>query len=313
MLDVRRLRVLLAVREQGGVAAAARALTFTPPAVSQQIAALEREVGTTLLDRSSRPARLTAAGERLADHAGTVLAGLEAAAADVAALADGSPTGVLRIGVIPTVGRAVLPTVVRRLVASAPALRLHVEQLEPEDSLPALARGDLDVAVASEFALTPRRRDHRTERVDLAVESLLVAVPATHPQPGPSVALEALRDESWLAALPGSSCRIMLQRACAAAGFEPVECGHCSEFDMMLALVGAGLGVALVPAISVPVPPPSDVRILTVDGDRVARTLFASVRRGTAGHPGIRATLAALREAASEVVSGPVRRHDLSR
>jgi DNA-binding transcriptional LysR family regulator len=299
MLDVRRLRVLLAVREQGGVAAAARALSFTPPAVSQQIAALERQVGTTLLDRSSRPARLTPAGERLADHAGTVLAGLEAAAADLAAFTDGGPAGTLRIGVIPTVGRAILPGAVRALAGCAPGLRLQIEQSEPEDSLPAVARGDLDLAVGSEYAMTPHRRDQRLERHDLAVEPLLVAVPSGHREAGDSVALGRLRDETWLAAMPGSSCLTMLRRAGAASGFEPVEGGHCAEFAMALALVAAGAGIALVPAIAVPSPPPDGVRILAVQGGRVERTLYAVLRRGTAGHPALAATLAALSAATS--------------
>jgi len=297
MLDVRRLRVLLAVREHGGVAAAARALTFTPPAVSQQISALERQVGTVLLDRSSRPARLTAAGERLADHAGSVLAGLEAAVADLAAMTDDGPAGVLRIGVIPTAGQAVLPAVVRRLAAAAPRLRLHVEQREPEDSLPALARGELDVVLASEFEMTPRRADPRLDRRDLATEPLLVAVPAGHPCAGPEVTLDVLRDQPWLAAMPGSTCLTMLRRACAAAGFEPVETGHVGDFGMVLALVAAGAGVALVPAIAVPAPVPDGVRILTVGDLRAHRTLYAVVRRGTGPHPAVAAVLDALHAA----------------
>jgi DNA-binding transcriptional LysR family regulator len=299
MLDVRRLRVLLAVREQGGVTAAARALAFTSPAVSQQIAALERQVGTALLDRSSRPTRLTAAGERLADHAVTVLAGLEAAAADVAALAHDGPSGTVRIGTIPTAGQAILPPAVEAVRTRAPHLRVHVEQLEPEDGLPAVARGDLDLAIASEYAMTPRRPDrHRLERHDIGVEPLVVAVPTGHRHAGATVALDRLRDETWLAALPGSTCHVMLRRACALAGFEPVEGGHVGEFAMTLALVAAGAGVALVPSIAVPAPSARPgVRILTVEDPGVERTLYVVLRRGTLGHPAVRTMLDAVREA----------------
>lgn len=307
MLDVRRLRVLLAVREQGGVTAAARALAFTSPAVSQQIAALERQVGVALLDRSSRPSRLTAAGDRLADHAVAVLAGLEAAAADVAALAGEGPSGTVRVGCIPSAGQAVLPGVVRRLAGSAPALRLQVEQLEPEASLPAVARGDLDLAIASEFSMTPDPHDgrdrRRLERHDLGVEPLVVVVPVAHGEPGPDVELQRLRDDVWLASLPGSTCHEMLRRACAPAGFQPVEGGHAGEFAMVLALVAAGGGIALVPSMAVPEPVPAGLRVLAVAGGGVERTVYAVVRRGTVGHPAIHATLDAVREAAGSVIA----------
>src|SRR5262245_1609536 len=115
MLDVRRLRVLLAVQQHGGVAAAARALSFTPPAVSQQMPALERQVGLARLDREPRRARLTAAGERLASHAAAVLARMEEAEAELAGLGGESPAGVVRLGVIPTVGRVLLPAALRSL------------------------------------------------------------------------------------------------------------------------------------------------------------------------------------------------------
>src|SRR5882724_4651971 len=127
MLDVRRLRVLLAVAEQGGIAAAARALSFTPPAISQQIAALERQVDTELVDRSQRTARLTPAGQRLAGHARQVLAGLEAAEADLASL-GGGVRGTLRVGVVPTLGRGLLPGVLAGLAGTAPDLDFQVDQ-----------------------------------------------------------------------------------------------------------------------------------------------------------------------------------------
>lgn len=151
--------MLPAVAEYGGVAAAARALSFTPPAVSQQLAALERQLGVSLVDRSGRTAVLTLPGRRLAEHAQELLAGLEAAESDVAALAhrDGAVQGVLTIATIPTLGRALLPGVLAQLARTAPQLDLRIEQLEPQESLPRLTRGELDLALAAEFALTPRR------------------------------------------------------------------------------------------------------------------------------------------------------------
>lgn len=295
MIDVRRLRVLLAVRENGGVGAAARALDFTSPAVSQQIAALERQVGRPLLDRTSHRARLTPAGERLAEHAAAVLARLEEAESDLAGFGGRGPVGAVAVGSIPTVGRAALPDVVRRLVETAPDLRLRIEQAEPEDSLPAVARGDLDVAVMSQYSRTPRRRDYRLEWHTLAEEPLLVALPAHHALAGGDIALAALSDQPWIAPADPSSCFTMLQRSCAAAGFEPLIVGHCADFAMALALVGAGQGVALVPAIATTGEPADGVHLARITDVPASRTLYAATRHGTAGHPGIAAFVSALR------------------
>ena len=294
MLDVRRLRVLLAVHEHGGVAAAARALTFTPPAVSQQLAALEREAGQALVDRAAHRATLTPAGVLLAEHAAAVLARLEQAEAELAGHGAGGPAGVVRVGTIPTVGTAVLPAVIRDLRAAAPGLVLRVEQLEPEQSLPAVARGDLDLALGGEYALTPRRPDARLHRVDLVDEPVLVALPQGHPSAGAAaVDLAGLAAEPWVAPADPSSCFTMLERACAAAGFAPDVVGHCADFPMALAMVSAGQGLAIVPRIAAA--PPYAVAVpgvvLRPASTPVHRRLFAAVRRGSAGHPALAAVL----------------------
>jgi DNA-binding transcriptional LysR family regulator len=296
MLDARRLRVLLAVQQHGGVAAAARALSFTPPAVSQQIAALERQVGLALLDREPRRARLTLAGERLAAHAAAVLTRMEEAEAELAAFGGQRPTGVVRIGVIPTVGRALLPAALRALGSTAPDLQVRVEQLEPEDSLPAVLRGDLDLAVASEYTMTPRRSDPRLDRTDLGVEPVYVAVPQDHPLRD-GARLGELADQRWIAPAEPSSCFTMLQRACAQAGFEPLVHGHCADFGMALALVAASQGTAIVPAIAAGppyLPPVAGVRLIRTRDPEISRTRYAVTRRGAGAHPGIGHLLAAL-------------------
>jgi DNA-binding transcriptional LysR family regulator len=288
MLDVRRLRVLLAVAEHGGVAAAARALTFTPPAVSQQLAALERQLDVALVDRTGRTARLTAAGQRLADHARQVLASLEAAEADLANL-SGDLRGVLTVGVIPTLGRTLLPAALTDLAASAPGLDLRIEQYEPEDSLPALARGNLDIALAGEYGLAPRRPLAHIQRIDLFTEPVLIAVDHDHRLVGPDVAVADLRDERWIAPAAGSSCDVLLQRSCALAGYEPHVVAHCADFEVAVALVGAGHGVALVPGIAASAANAcrdgTSVRFLRAQNPRINRTLYAAIRQGTQQHP----------------------------
>lgn len=293
MLDVRRLRVLLAVAEHGGVAAAARALSFTAPAVSQQLAALERQLDVALVDRSGRTAVLTASGQRLAEQTRTVLALLEAAEAD---LADhsGAPRGVLRIGSVPTLGRALLPGALAQLAVVAPQADLRVEQLEPEDSLAALARGDLDLTLAGEYALTPRRPQVEVERLDLAIEPVHVAVPAHHPLAGGhDVHLSDLRTERWIAPATGSSCALLLERSCANAGYEPHVVARCADFAMAAALVGAGHGIALLPACAAIVRP-GPVRLLHPVDPPIHRTLYAATRPGTRRQPLVACLLDAL-------------------
>lgn len=302
VLDVRRLRVLLAVAEHGGVAAAARALSFTAPAVSQQLAALERQLDVALVDRSGRTAVLTAPGQRLAEQARAVLALLEAAEAD---LADhtGAPRGVLRIGSAPTLGRALLPGVLARLAVVAPQLDLRIEQLEPEDSLVALARGDLDLALAGEYALTPRRAQVGVERLDLVTEPVHVAVHAGHPlADGHDVHLSDLRTERWIAPATGSSCALLLERSCAIAGYEPHVVARCADFAMATALVAAGHGVTLLPACAATDPPPK-VRLLHALDPPIRRTLYAATRPGTRRQPILACLLDTLAAQAQHLVT----------
>lgn len=302
MLDVRRLMVLLAVREHGSIAAAAQALSFTPPAVSQQVAALERQVGTALLDRGRRRVRLTDAGERLAGHAERILAQLESAAAEMATINDHAG-GVLRIGTLATAGTTLLPGALLRLRETAPALEARVEQMEAGHSLPALKRGDLDVAIAGEYDSVPQRLDPTIERVDFLTEPVFVAVPVDHRLDGPAARLSDLRADPWVAAAPGSACLTLLERACGLVGFTPDVVAHCGDFAMALEMVRARVGVALVPAIATQPAgrPPPGVRYLTPREPTVGRTLFLAVRRGGAGRPAVQRLRDALVEAAARV------------
>ncbi|SCL16705.1 transcriptional regulator, LysR family [Micromonospora rhizosphaerae] len=302
MLDVRRLRVLLAVAEHGGVAAAARALTFTPPAVSQHIAALERQVGLPLVDRSGRTARLTANGHRLAGHARQVLAALEAAEADMATI-GGTLRGTLTIGTIPTLGVALVPAVLATLRVTAPEVDLRIEQREPEDSLPALTRGELDLALAGEYGLAPHRRPVHQDRIDLFTEPLLVAVAADHHLTGPDVDLAELRDERWIAPAAGSSCETILQRSCALAGYEPHVVAHCADFAVAAALAAAGHGVTLLPSTAIPTTTGhhSPIRLLSVRRPHIHRTLYAAIRPGTRQHPLISCLLETLTSNAQQL------------
>jgi DNA-binding transcriptional LysR family regulator len=297
MLDVGRLRVLLAISEHGGLPAAARALGTPAGDAAAQLSGLERELGLTLAEGD----RLTPAGRRLAAHAGRLLAQLEAAESDAAAVA-GRAAGVLRLGIGAAAGRALLPDALATLRTTAPELELRVQQLADEQ-VSALGAERLDIAVVGEFAAAvPRRADGDTERRELLTEPLLVAVPARHPATGVSVRLAELAGERWVGGPVGGDALIALERAAASAGFEPELVGHAAEDGLALALVAAGVGVALVPASSVPAPVPG-VRFLTAVDAGLRRTVTAVVRRSAATDPAVLRLLDALSEAARRVAA----------
>jgi molybdate transport repressor ModE-like protein len=288
VIDPARLRTLLAIQEYGSIAAAARALAFTPPAVSQQIAALERQLGVELLNRDRRTARLTGAGTVLAAHAEQILAQLEAAEADLTQ-ARGNIAGHLTIGVIPTIARTLLPAALSALRAAAPALDAQVHQMEPEDSLRALRRGDLDAAVAAEYQSIPQQVPAGLQRHDLFTEPVLLAVPAGH-LPDHATAMSTLAHERWIAPKPGTSCFTLLERSSGIAGFTPHTVATCDDFSVTLALVGAGHGIALLPESATALQAPEllqQCQFLQLTEPATHRTIFTAIRSGTSAAPPI--------------------------
>ena len=180
MLDVTRLRVLREVVRAGSISGAARALSYTPSAVSQQLAKLERETGTRLLVRSSRGVRPTEAGAALAARADEILARLADAEAELGAIA-GRPRP-LRIGSFPTAGASVLPPALRSLSRTHPDVEVRVEQLDPLEAMARVATHDLDLALLYEYDHVPLPSDPRLELTPLFAEPLRVVLPADHPR-----------------------------------------------------------------------------------------------------------------------------------
>src|SRR6185369_10194594 len=175
MLDVRRLRVLKEVADRGSFSAAAEALSYTQSAVSQQIAALEREAGTQLVTRGSRGIRLTEAGEALVKHADAILTRLADAEAELAAIA-GLRGGRLRLAAFPTVGATLMPLAIANFRARHPDIELTVKQLEPEDSIPMLKAGELDIALT----ITPSARPEDEDGIEsqfLLADPMYAALP----------------------------------------------------------------------------------------------------------------------------------------
>jgi DNA-binding transcriptional LysR family regulator len=197
MLDVRRLRALHALGQRGTIAAAADALDLTPSAVSQQLAALEREVGRPLVEPDGRTVRLTPAGRLVLDHADTLFAQLERLDADLAAHEEVG--GLVRVGAFATALRSLVVPAIEALRETAPDVTIEGSELEAPEAFDRLARRELDLVISMEHEGAPRHDDPRLHRRDLLVDVLDLALPAGHPLAGDAeVELAGARDEAWI-------------------------------------------------------------------------------------------------------------------
>src|SRR5215210_269551 len=180
MLDVRRLRVLREVAARGSFSAAGDSLGYTQSAVSQQIAALEREAGTTLVERSARGVRLTDAGRALVEHADGILARLAAAEDELEAIA-GLRGGRLRLASFPTAGATLVPLAIAEFSRRHPAVELSLIEAEPEEAVPQLKAGELDLALTFEYETAVGRvktaDDELLDRVHLLDDPMYLALP----------------------------------------------------------------------------------------------------------------------------------------
>jgi DNA-binding transcriptional LysR family regulator len=240
MLDARRLRTLEAVLEHRSFGAAAAALGYTQSAVSQQIAELERAVGLPLLER--RPVRPTAAGEIALDAARATGTLLDAAATELRALRDGTG-GTVRIGAFRTAAEAIVAPALGAFAAAHPGVRVTIAQVETNAAHDALIAGELDLAVTFDDAPGGARLPPPIVRRRLLVDPVLVALPAGHRlAAAASIAPAELAAERWVEA-PGAGIRLSPAR-----DFAVAYDGH--DFAVVLALVAAGLGVALIAGLA---------------------------------------------------------------
>jgi molybdate transport repressor ModE-like protein len=300
MIDVRRLRVLRALADHGTVSAAAQALHLTPSAVSQQLAALEREVGQPIVERRGRGLVLTGAAEVLLEHAHSLFAQLERAEADVAAHARGE-LGTVVVGAFPTALRSIAAPAARELAAAHPRLRLELLEVESPHCFAALAEEAIDVAISMESASAPAPGDPRYARRALLDDPLDAVLPAGHALAGRhAIALDALAGETWVGPSPGTSCHEVTMAGCAAAGFSPQLMHRTNDFTALMTFVAAGLGVALVPRLAQG-HAPDGVAVVALRGTPPARRVFAATRRGSEARPTIAAVLDALTVAAPSV------------
>ncbi|MGW2718981.1 LysR family transcriptional regulator [Streptomyces sp. NPDC001492] len=291
-VDLRRLTVLRELERRGSLARTAEALHLTPSAVSQQIAALARETGVPLTEKDGRGVRLTGQARVLLAHAEVIAAQLERVRADLAAYGEGG-RGSVTIGCFSSGILGLLPGVLRGLAERLPKVRVDVWEAEPPDLFTALDAGQVDVAVAVDFAAAPPHTDGRYERVDLFTDVLDLVVPAGHrlADRGP-VALRELARDAWIVGAAESCCGAVARSVCAAAGFTPDVRHAVNDWSALAALVEAGVGVALVPRLVRELYAGRGVAVVPLEGSPPSRNVFAAVRAGAEGD----AVLAAVRD-----------------
>ncbi len=297
MLDLKRLRILREVVSKGSFSAAADSLYLSQSAVSQQIATLEREVGMPLLDRTRDGTKATDAGRSLVAHADAAIARLEEAERELESIA-GLEAGEVRVASFPSASATLLTMAVGAFTAAYPKVRLTATDAEPEDSLPRLRSGDVDLAVIFDYPAIPAPEDRDLERTLLLTESMYVALPRDHRLAGHSrVRIADLSDEQWLSGGCPSSCGLMVMQACRDAGFEPSVGLQTDDYHVMQGFIAAGLGVTLLPDLALPTLR-DDVVVREVDPTAPTRRVWAMTRRTRSG--AAEAMLAALVQAGED-------------
>jgi DNA-binding transcriptional LysR family regulator len=299
MLDVRRLRLLCELQERGTVTAVAQALAYTPSAVSQQLATLEREAGVPLMERQGRRLRLTDAGRGLVDHATAVIARLELAESDLAAAAGDEAAGRVRLAAFQTAASGLVLPLLGALRERHPKLQLDLLEMEAEEGLELLRRGEVELVVAEEYDFAPRPRDPGLVLRGICRDPLVLVLPESHPLAAAdpeTVPIAALAGQAWASPRSGTAFDASMVRACRVyGGFDPDRRHRSNDLAVLEQLVAAGEAVALLPSLGRPGRVPGVVVRRPAEAP-LDRSIFVAMRRASAG----RATLAAVSDALRE-------------
>jgi DNA-binding transcriptional LysR family regulator len=297
MLDVRRMRVLREVAAQGSFSAAAEALNFTQSAVSQHVAALEREAGTQLVERGRRGVRLTDAGRVLVSHADAILARIDSAEEELAALA-GLRGGRLRLISFQSGGATLAPRAVAEFHQNHPHVELSMQEAEPAEATEHLRAGNADLAIVYDHVAMP------VLAADLDLQFLLddpyeAILPAGHPlAKRRQVSLDQLSDDPWVASSDMGGCRAIMEMLCREVGFEPKVAFEVDETTAVQALVAAKVGVTLLPRLALSAVHPGVV--VRKVAEAPMRRVWAARLEGAYPSPAADAMLQTLHDVAEE-------------
>lgn len=296
MLNPVHLRTLTAVLHAGSFADAARQLGYTGSAVSQQIAALERAVRMPLFERGAHTISPTPAAVYLVQRADEVLSALDALEEDVRGMCEGR-IGRLRLGSFPTASQRLLPSGLASYARSYPMVEILLDEGEPDELIPLVRAGDLDMALVYRYDLVARAWPQDLAETSLLEEELLLLLPERHPlTTAQTIALDDLRHETWVAAREGTAGASCLIRLCEQAGYQPQIDYRSNDYSVIRGFVRSGLGVALVPALA---HLPSEGVITTRIGGIAVRRRVAAVHRPAAANPAVTGAVDTLRQAAA--------------
>ena len=299
-IDTARFQAFLAVAQHGSFSAAAAALNISQPAVSQHVARLEREVGAALVERSARRVTLTPAGEVLLRHARSLLTGLADARRELAAVAR-SDSGRLRVDFFPSAAATFAPAAIARLLAAFPKVGVTMSELDPPQAVPRVLGGDADLAVVYDYPILGRLLDTRVTCEPIATDAMAVAVPADSALAArPVIALADLAAHSWIAPGP-SMCRDALDEACRRSGFAPAVVSETNDYQAMLRMVAARVGVAVVPRMVAPMAPVGAVALRPLARGRLRRSVLLMYRADTVLTPAMELMRALIAQSAQEV------------
>jgi DNA-binding transcriptional LysR family regulator len=299
MLDVRRMKVLREVAARGSFSAAAEALSFTQSAISQQVAALERETGTKLVERGPRGIRLTQAGEVVVKHADAVLSRLSCAEEELQALA-GLRGGKLSLSTFQSAGATLVPRAVSAFHRRYPEVELALTQAEPDDATVLMRAGELDLAIVYDFDGIPGGLDESLDKVHLIDDRYDLLVARDHALADKSrIRMADLAEERWINSTGGCGCRQAVLHACAQAGFEPRVAFETDEIMAVQALVANGMGVTLMPQLALTAVHPG-VAVRPLGREAPMRHIYAARTRDAYRSPATQAMLQLLVDMAEE-------------
>lgn len=278
VLDANRVRVLVEIAHAGSIAAAAQRLSFTPPALSQQLTKLERELGCVLVERGRTGVRLTRAGEVLLAHGERVLGELRDAEAAVRAAAGERPRR-LSLGAFASAGKVLLPGALAAFGSEHPHVRLSLSDIEPPSGYGLVTSGDLDLLITHRYPGVPLPRAGGLHREQILLDPLLLVLPEGHPAAEGRPRLADLREEEWICGAPGIYNRVTLDTAARDAGVDLTVAYETRDYEVALALIRAGVGIGLIPRSILGAARRDGWTSCALQGGGLAREIYAVHRR----------------------------------